>query len=112
MKVFADASLFIYLNVPMREEQAQLVDSFWKNLLSEHEVFTNLLVLDEVVYVSKRRYDVKQEDTLEFIDRLTSSPALKGEGSLQGFHRFPASIRVYIFHLQGSRGGQRSPHLR
>ena len=41
MKVFADASLFIYLNAPMREEQAQLVDSFWRNLLSEHEVFTN-----------------------------------------------------------------------
>ena len=41
MKVFVDASLFIYLNVLMREEQAQLVDSFWRNLLSEHEVFTN-----------------------------------------------------------------------
>ncbi len=70
MKVFVDAGLFIYLNVPMREEQAQLVDSFWRNLLSEHEVFTNLLVLDEVIYVSKRKYDVEQEDTLEFIDRV------------------------------------------
>jgi len=53
MKVFVDAGLFIYLNVPMREEQAQLVDSFWRNLLSEHEVFTNLLVLDEVIYVRR-----------------------------------------------------------
>jgi len=38
--------------------------------LSEHEVFTNLLVLDGVIYVSKRKYDVKQEDALEFIDRV------------------------------------------
>jgi len=77
--------------------------------LSEHEVFTNLLVLDEVIYVSKRRYDVKQEDTLEFIDRLTPSPALKGEGSLQGFHRFSPSIRAYVFHLGSTRSGRRSP---
>jgi len=31
-------------------------------------------------------------------------PALKGE-------RFPPSIRGYICHLRGSRGGQSSPHL-
>jgi predicted nucleic acid-binding protein len=63
-----DASLLIYLNVPMPESQAQLIDSFWKNLLSKHETFTNLLVLDEVIYISKKKYDVEQEETLEFID--------------------------------------------
>jgi predicted nucleic acid-binding protein len=68
MKVFVDASLFIYLNVPIPEDQAQLIDSLWKGLLSEHEVFTNLLVLDEVIYVSKKKYNVEQEETLEFID--------------------------------------------
>ncbi|MCR6624541.1 MAG: type II toxin-antitoxin system VapC family toxin [archaeon YNP-LCB-003-016] len=69
MKIFVDASPLIYLNVPMPEEQAKLIESFWKSLLSEHEVFTNLLVLDEVIYVSKRKYGVKQEETLNFIER-------------------------------------------
>jgi predicted nucleic acid-binding protein len=70
MRIFVDASLLIYLNVPMPEEQAQLIDSFWKDLLSEHEAFTNLLVLDEVIYVSERKYNVEREETLEFIDRI------------------------------------------
>jgi predicted nucleic acid-binding protein len=69
MRIFADASLLVYLNVPMPEEQTRLVDSFWRSLLTEHELFTNLLVLDEVVYVSKRRYNVEERETLEFIDR-------------------------------------------
>ena len=35
----------------------------------EHEVFTNLLVLDEVVYVSRRKYGVDEKETLEFVDQ-------------------------------------------
>ena len=69
MRVFADASLFVYLNVPMPDEHARLVDSFWRSLLTEHEVFTNLLVLDEVVYVSRRKYGVEEKETLEFVDQ-------------------------------------------
>jgi len=34
MRVFADASLFVYLNVPMPEEQARLVDLLWRSLLT------------------------------------------------------------------------------
>jgi len=35
---------------------------------------------------------------------------LRGMGSpLEAAHRFPASIRVYICPLRGSRGGQKSP---
>jgi len=44
-------------------------------------------------------------------DFLTSSPPLRGEGSPWAVHWFPASIRVYICPLRGSRGGQRSPHI-
>ena len=69
MKVFVDANLLIYLNVPMPEEQARLVESFWGDLLREYDLFTNLLVLEEVVYVSRRKYGVQREETLEFIDR-------------------------------------------
>jgi predicted nucleic acid-binding protein len=65
-----DASLLIYLNVPMPEEQAQLINSLWRGLLSEHEASTNLPVLDELIYVSERKYGVERKETLEFIDHV------------------------------------------
>jgi predicted nucleic acid-binding protein len=68
MKIFIDASLLIYLNAPMPDEQAQLVETFWKNILTEHKGYTNILVLDEVVYVSKKKYRVPAEETLAFLD--------------------------------------------
>jgi predicted nucleic acid-binding protein len=36
--------------------------------LERHELYTNLLVLDEVAYISRRKYGVRLEDTLEFLD--------------------------------------------
>jgi len=70
MRVLVDASLFVYLNVPMPDEQATARRlALEEPLLTEHEVFTNLLVLDEVVYVSRRKYGVDEKETLEFVDR-------------------------------------------
>ena len=69
MKVLVDASPLIYLNVRMPDDEAKIVEEFWERLLRSHELFVNLLVLDEVIYVSRRKYDVPFSDTLEFIDR-------------------------------------------
>ncbi len=69
MKVFVDASLLIYLNVKMPEDEAKLIEDFWLNLLLNNLLYTNVLVLDEVIYVSKRKYDVSPEDTIAFIDK-------------------------------------------
>ncbi len=68
MKVFLDASLLIYLNIPLKEAEAKLIESFYRSLLDE-ELYTDVLVLDEVIYVSERKYKVKVGETLEFIDR-------------------------------------------
>ena len=65
-----DASLLVYLNVPMPKEQARLVESFWEELLREHSLYTNLLVFNEVIHVSKKRYGVEHGETLEFLDRV------------------------------------------
>ncbi len=62
-------SLLIYLNVRMPDDEAKIVEEFWERMLRNHELFVNLLVLDEVIYVSRRKYDVPFSDTLEFIDR-------------------------------------------
>jgi predicted nucleic acid-binding protein len=54
----------------MPEEQAQLINSLWRGFLSEHEASTNLPVLDELIYVSGRKYGVERKETLEFIDHV------------------------------------------
>jgi len=69
LKVFVDASLLIYLNVKLTEEEAKLVEDFWLNLLLNHELYTNIIALDETICVSKKKYEVSIDDTIEFIDR-------------------------------------------
>ena len=67
MKIFIDASLLIYLNIPLPEDQARIVDDFYKKLLSE-TLYTDVLVLDETIYISKKKYGVPYSDTINFID--------------------------------------------
>ncbi len=69
MKVFVDASLLIYLNVKMPDHEAKIIEDFWLELLSNHSLYTNVLVLDEVIYISWRKYSIPFEETIEFIDR-------------------------------------------
>ena len=69
MKIFVDASLLIYLNVKLPENEARRVEQFWLDLLLNHDVYTNILVLDETIYISKKKYDVPITETIEFIDR-------------------------------------------
>jgi len=53
----------------MPVEEAELVERFWLELLREHELYTNVLALDEAIYVSQRKYGVPFADTLELVDR-------------------------------------------
>ena len=69
MKVFIDASLLVYLNVRMPDNEARLVEDFWLDLLTNHLLYTNVLVLDETIYVSKKKYNIGFKETLNFIDR-------------------------------------------
>ena len=68
MRVFVDASLIIYLNVRLPDEEARKIEDFWLKLLEE-SLYTDILVLDEAIYVSKRKYGVPVEETLELIDK-------------------------------------------
>jgi predicted nucleic acid-binding protein len=55
-KLLLDANLVIYLNTVTGEERP-IIDRFFKSLLRER-LFTNMLVLDETLHVSRRRYAV------------------------------------------------------
>ncbi|BCU68801.1 type II toxin-antitoxin system VapC family toxin [Stygiolobus caldivivus] len=63
--IFLDANFLIYLNLGVRG-----VEEFYYKLLSEENTALDPLVIDEVVYVSKKKYGVKYEDTLEFLDNV------------------------------------------
>jgi len=67
MKIFLDASFLIYLNIDIPE--ADKIDELFEQLLKE-ELYTNVLVIDEVIYISKRKYNVPYEETIKFIDDL------------------------------------------
>ena len=60
-----DANFLIYLNLGVKE-----IEGYYLKLLSEESLATNPLVLDEVIYVSKKKYGVRLEDTLDFLDNV------------------------------------------
>ena len=66
--VFIDTNFFIYMNTPTKT-----LDRFIEHYeveLSNNRTFTNMIVLDELIYVSKKKYSIPVEVTLEFIDSM------------------------------------------
>ncbi len=78
--MFLDANFLIYLNTG--EQRAW---NFFENLVSDNILYTDALVLDETLYISKKKYGVSYADTADFIKGviLTSTRILKiGEDEL------------------------------
>ena len=69
MKVFIDSNLLIYLNV-LKSKYRSIYESFYLNLLSTHKAYLDVLVLDELIYISKRKYNAPYDLTLSFIDSI------------------------------------------
>ena len=66
--VFIDTNFFIYMNTPTTN-----LDRFLEHYemeLSNNRIFTNLIVIDELIYISKKKYSIPLEVTLEFIDSM------------------------------------------
>ncbi|ASJ09434.1 twitching motility protein PilT [Thermococcus siculi] len=68
MKLLIDTSLFVYLNANMGDELAERLDRFYTELVRDNEAYTNVLVLDELIHVSRRKYGVSYPDTISFIE--------------------------------------------
>ena len=64
---FVDANLLIYLNCIQQEDERKTYEDLYYNALSSFEVFTDILVLDELIWVSKKKYNVPYDITLSFI---------------------------------------------
>jgi len=70
MKVFIDANLLIYLNTVAELASRVAYEDFYLGLLTRYKAYTDALVLDELIYVSRRRYGVPYDLTLEFIESI------------------------------------------
>lgn len=70
MKAFVDASLLIYLNAMADEAQRERYENFYIDLLTRYKLYTDDLVLDELLYVSRKKYKIPYEITAEFIDTI------------------------------------------
>ena len=67
MRVFLDACFLIYLNTVVDKEESNRLYDFYLRLLGE-ELYVDMLVLDEAVYVSKRKYGIGYSTTLDFLE--------------------------------------------
>ncbi|BEP17846.1 type II toxin-antitoxin system VapC family toxin [Pyrofollis japonicus] len=70
MKAFLDTPLLIYLNTVVNDEHRLVYENFYIDILSKYKLYTDVLVLDELIYVSKKKYGVPYTITLDFIDSI------------------------------------------
>ncbi len=68
MKVFIDAPLLIYLNTMADSENRIPYENFYLEVLAKHKSYTDVLVLDELIYVSRRKYNIPYGVSMEFIE--------------------------------------------
>ncbi|ABM80614.1 type II toxin-antitoxin system VapC family toxin [Hyperthermus butylicus] len=70
MKAFLDTPLLVYLNTIAEDERRLVYESFYLDILSRYKLYTDVLVLDELIYVSKRKYGIPYSVTLDFIEAI------------------------------------------
>jgi predicted nucleic acid-binding protein len=59
----------------MVDDERRLIEELFRRLLEE-QLFTNMLVIDEVLYIS-RKYGVSYETTLDFLKNTVLARALR-----------------------------------
>ncbi|MHC1627818.1 MAG: type II toxin-antitoxin system VapC family toxin [Candidatus Nezhaarchaeales archaeon] len=67
VRVFIDAPLLIYLNTLTDPRDRVLYENFYIEVLTKYKPYTDVLVLDELIYISKRKYGIPYKVSVEFI---------------------------------------------
>ncbi len=70
MKAFLDTPLLVYLNTIADGERRTIYENFYLALLDRYRLYTDVLVLDELIYVSRRKYNVPYAVTIEFVESI------------------------------------------
>ncbi|MHB8396992.1 MAG: type II toxin-antitoxin system VapC family toxin [Thermoplasmataceae archaeon] len=66
--IFIDTNLLVYINTPGKSYDRYF--SFYEDQIRENRAFINMIVIDELLYVSRSKYKVPYNETLEFIETL------------------------------------------
>ncbi len=70
MKAFIDTPLLVYLNTLTDERERAVYEDYYISILGRYKPYTDVLVLDELIHVSRRKYRVGYQETIEFIDSI------------------------------------------
>ncbi len=70
MKAFIDSPLLIYLNTVTNPMARAIYENLYLDILSRYKLYTDVLVLDEVIYVSKKKYGIPYSTSIEFIESI------------------------------------------
>lgn len=70
MKAFIDTPLLVYLNTLTDERERSVYEDYYISILGRYKPYTDVLVLDELIHVSRRKYGVGYRETIEFIDSI------------------------------------------
>ena len=70
MKAFLDTPLLVYLNTVADDEHRTIYENFYLAVLNRYKLYTDVLVLDELIYVSRRKYNVPYAVTIEFVESI------------------------------------------
>ena len=68
MKVFIDTPLLIYLNTLTNLRYRVLYENFYIEILTKHKPYTDVLVLDELLYISKKKYNIPYNVSVKFVE--------------------------------------------
>ncbi len=58
------SNVLIYLNAG----EENVIKFFRDLLMRKNRLYTDVLVLDEVIYISRKKYGIRYEDTIKFLD--------------------------------------------
>lgn len=71
MKLFLDSSYIIYLRYAESDEVAEYTGSLLKKAVeSGTKLLVNMIVIDEVLWILTRKYQISLSEVMEFIDKL------------------------------------------
>ena len=75
MRVFLDASYIIYLRYSQNDEIFDYCVDLLKRL-ENHEPLTNIVALDETIWILNRKYGIELSEIFEFLDRIMNFVSL------------------------------------
>ncbi len=62
--------MLIYLNTLTNPSNRILYENYYLDLLSKYKAYTDALVLDELIYVSRKKYGIPYKLSIEFIEAI------------------------------------------